>query len=166
MATGRNMQLTKQVGEYLVAAELCFRGLLATTFTGNVSEYDIVASDGTGKTWHFQVKTIRGGAWQFSIDRFAKVRFAGKRQIIGKPYSFPMSGILCVFVVLSEKNPPRYFILTLRQLQSLLIRNYKAYLKRHKGRRPKKFQSLHSSLKPTEISTYENNWKLITKTLK
>ena len=41
MATGRQVQLTKQVGEYLVAAELSRRGLLTATFAGNVPAYDI-----------------------------------------------------------------------------------------------------------------------------
>jgi hypothetical protein len=43
MATGRSNYLTKQTGEYLVAAELSRRGFIATTFTGNVPHYDIVA---------------------------------------------------------------------------------------------------------------------------
>ena len=35
MPSGRNNQLLGATGEYLVAAELCRRGLIATTFTGN-----------------------------------------------------------------------------------------------------------------------------------
>jgi hypothetical protein len=42
MATGRQMKLVGQTGEYLVAAELGRRGLIATTFTGNVPDYDIL----------------------------------------------------------------------------------------------------------------------------
>ena len=49
MATGRQVQLTKQVGEYLVAAELSRRGLLTATFAGNVPDYDIVATGGRGR---------------------------------------------------------------------------------------------------------------------
>ncbi len=45
MATGRDNQLKKQAGEYLVAAEMCRRGFIATTFTGNVPHYDIIASN-------------------------------------------------------------------------------------------------------------------------
>ncbi len=45
MATGRTMQLTKMIGEYLVCAELCRRELLATTLTGNVPEFHILATD-------------------------------------------------------------------------------------------------------------------------
>jgi hypothetical protein len=44
MATGRSTKLVGQAGEYLVAAELSRRGLIATTFTGNVPHYDIIAS--------------------------------------------------------------------------------------------------------------------------
>jgi len=49
MATGRSNKLVGQTGEYLVAAELLRRGLIATTFTGNVPHYDIIASDETGR---------------------------------------------------------------------------------------------------------------------
>ena len=45
MATGRSNKLVGQTGEYLVAAELSRRGHIATTFTGNVPHYDIIASD-------------------------------------------------------------------------------------------------------------------------
>ena len=50
MATGRSNYLTKQTGEYLVAAELSRRGFIATTFTGNVPSYDIVAVGRGGNT--------------------------------------------------------------------------------------------------------------------
>jgi hypothetical protein len=42
-ATGRSNYLTKQTGEYLVAAASSRRGFIATTFTGNVPHYDIAA---------------------------------------------------------------------------------------------------------------------------
>jgi hypothetical protein len=48
MASGRSDYLTKQAGEYIVAAELSRRGFVATTFTGNVPSYDIVAVDAGG----------------------------------------------------------------------------------------------------------------------
>ena len=70
MATGRNMQLTKQVGEYLVAAEVCRLGYIATTFTGNVPHYDIIASNASGGHQAIQVKAILQHAWQFDIRDF------------------------------------------------------------------------------------------------
>lgn len=49
MELGRSNKLVGQTGEYLVAAELFRRGLIATTFTGHVPHYDIVASDERGQ---------------------------------------------------------------------------------------------------------------------
>lgn len=57
MTKGRENQLTKQVGEYLVSAELCRRGFVATTFTGNIPEFDMLAVNGSNETIPLQVKT-------------------------------------------------------------------------------------------------------------
>ncbi len=45
MASGRNTQLTRQIGEYLAAAELGRRNWVATTFTGSLPGFDILAID-------------------------------------------------------------------------------------------------------------------------
>jgi hypothetical protein len=57
MKTGRSKYLTKQAGEYLVAAELSRRGYIATTFTGNLPYYDIIAVDDCGG--HAVVLTVK-----------------------------------------------------------------------------------------------------------
>ena len=59
MASGRSNKLVGQTGEYLVAAELSRRGMIATTFTGNVPYYDIIASNEDGKHVSVQVKASR-----------------------------------------------------------------------------------------------------------
>jgi len=48
MATGRSNQLIKQMGEYLVACELARRGLVVATFSGNVPDFDLIATDFKG----------------------------------------------------------------------------------------------------------------------
>ena len=50
MGTGRSNKLVGQTGEYLVTAELSRRGLIATTFTGNVPHYDIRTRKGRVKS--------------------------------------------------------------------------------------------------------------------
>jgi hypothetical protein len=82
MATGRSNYLTKQAGEYIVAAELSPRGFIATTFTGNVPWYDIVAVDGLGGHALVQVKAIAANSWQLNVGQFADVVFEGHKQII------------------------------------------------------------------------------------
>lgn len=50
MATGRSNQLTKQIGEYLVACELARKGLITTTFSGNVPDFDLIVTDFKGSS--------------------------------------------------------------------------------------------------------------------
>jgi len=42
------MQLTRQIGEHLVAAELERMGYIAAPFAGNGPMYDLLAADGRG----------------------------------------------------------------------------------------------------------------------
>ena len=85
--SGRATRLTGQVGEYLVAAELARRGLIATTFAGNVPHFDILAADEEGRSVSVQVKASNSDSWQFSLGRFCEIRFAGSRQIVGNGMS-------------------------------------------------------------------------------
>ena len=68
MATGLSNKLASQTGEYLVCAELGRRGLIATTFTGNVPEYDLLVCDDSLRTLPVQVKTTRGDSWRSRAD--------------------------------------------------------------------------------------------------
>jgi hypothetical protein len=103
MATGRSNLLIKQIGEYLVASELARRELLVATFSGNVPDFDLIATDLKGSSCPIQVKTVRGGAWQFSIDEFVDITIEGSKQIIGKKKSLPISQLVSVFVIAAEK---------------------------------------------------------------
>lgn len=48
MATGRSNQLTRQIGEHLVAAELGRQGFIATPFAGNVPNFDLLVANELG----------------------------------------------------------------------------------------------------------------------
>ena len=107
MATGRQIQLTKQVGEYLVAAELARRGLLTATFAGNVPAYDIVATGSRGQTALVQVKAIAGPSWQFDIRTFTDVRCQAGAQTMGQPTTPRAGDLICVFVRLQKSDHER-----------------------------------------------------------
>ena len=79
--SGRGNQLTKQVGEFLVAAELARRGWLAAVLSGNTPDFDLVATDVKGRSVPVQVKAIRQGTWQFDAARYVDITFDGKRQV-------------------------------------------------------------------------------------
>ena len=166
MATGRSNQLIKQIGEYLVACELARQGFLVATFSGNVPDFDLIATDSKGTSCPIQVKAIKGGAWQFSIDKFAHITFDGNKQIIGekKPLSVPQ--LICVFVIAAEKyGEDQFFVLEWSKVQDILIENHTRWLNVHGGIRPKRPESMHCSLEKKDLQQYKHNWPLIKKRL-
>ena len=160
MATGRQMQLTKQVGEYLVAAELSRQGLLTATFAGNVPAYDIVATGSRGQTALVQVKAIAGPSWQFDIRTFVDVRCQAGAQTMGQPTTPPAGDLICVFVRLHPDEADRFYVLRWSELQRVLINGYRGYLKRHGGRRPRRADSFHTALREPDIKSFLDNWSL------
>ena len=81
MATGLSTKLTGQVGEHLVTAELGRLGIIATPFSGNVPDIDILAY-ANGITGHIQVKAMNGVSWQFNVRRFMDVTSTPRKQIV------------------------------------------------------------------------------------
>ena len=147
MATGLSNKLAGQTGEYLVAAELSRRGLIATTFTGNVPHYDIIASDEDGNHVSVQVKASRGSSWQFGdITQFCLISFNGKRQVVGRPKRCPVRRLVVVFVSINATGADRFYILTWRTLRGLLREKHKTFLAKHHGIRPQRWDSLHSAI--------------------
>lgn len=167
MATGRNNKIVGQTGEYLVAAELGRRGLIATTFTGNVPHYDIVASDEDGRHVSVQVKAIRGGSWQFAnISNYCTISFASKQQIVGKAKPCPIERLVMVFVKVDDAGEDRFYVLTWQRLRDLLIKEHKNYLAKHNGIRPKRWDSLHCAITEKVLARYQDNWDLVFESLR
>lgn len=166
MATGRSNQLIKQVGEYLVACELARKGLLVATFSGNVPDFDLIATDLKGSSCPIQVKTIKGGSWQFSIEKFADVTLEGNKQLIGakKPLSIP--GLVCVFVLAAEEyGKDQFYVLEWAEVQDITIANYTHWLDSHGGVRPRKPESLHCAIAPSDLEDHKDKWSIITERL-
>lgn len=166
MATGRSNQLIKQFGEYLVASELARRGLLVATFSGNVPDFDLIATDFKGSSCPIQVKTIKGGGWQFSVNKFVDITFDGSRQLIGDKKPIQILQLVCVFVLAGEKyGEDQFFILEWSKVQDILIANYTHWLDSHGGVRPKKPDSLHCVIVQSDLRDYKDNWSIISSRL-
>jgi len=162
MATGRSNKLVGQTGEYLVAAELSRQGYIATTFTGNVPDYDIIASSAHGKHVSVQVKASSGSSWQFGdMTRFFEISFSGKRQIVGRPKECPVQRLVMVFVAIDPKGDDRFYVLAWRTLRNILRENHQAYLASHDGMRPKKWDSLHGAILEKDLRPHLNKWRVI-----
>lgn len=161
MATGRSMQLTKQVGEYLVAAELCRRRLIATTFTGNVPDFDILAIDEQYRTVPIQVKTIRGVSWQFDAGKFLKIQKNNGRQEVTGKTNLPYADLLCIFVRLVRQGQDEFYIFRIRDLQDIIDGQYRGFLKSKEGVRPRNPGSTHTAVWPTQLAQFRDNWDLL-----
>jgi hypothetical protein len=85
MATGRSTQLTRQIGEHLVASELGRMDIIATPFAGNVPHFDLLASAHDGRAFPIQVKAINGPSWQFNASSLLKITIEGDFQTVHGP---------------------------------------------------------------------------------
>lgn len=167
MASGRSNKLVGATGEYLVAAKLSRRGLIATTFTGNVPHYDIVASDEEGRHVSVQVKASRGSTWQFaSASHYCEITFEGRRQVVGHELTCPVQRLVMVFVKIDDNGDDGFYIATWEDFRDLLVEHYVKNLERHLGERPKKWDSLHCAISEEELQPYRDNWDAIKKQLK
>jgi hypothetical protein len=165
MATGRSNYLTKQTGEYIVAAELSRRGFIATTFTGNVPSYDIVAVDEQGGHALVQVKAIQGHSWQLDAGDFAEIEMNGQQQIIRAPRNDPYPDLICVMVQIAAADSgraDRFFVLPWRELGGIVIKHHSDFLAKRGGVRPKNPESLHVSIHPDELAKWKDQWQVLT----
>jgi hypothetical protein len=163
VATGKSTQLTKQIGEYLVCAELCRRGLLSTTFTGNVPDYDIVAINSENDSRLIQVKTIRAGDWQLNAKNFLIIDISdeGVQTIKGRKYE-ELEPIIFVFVKLDSQGDDEFYIVDAPALVDMIYENHNGFLKKHKGIRPRNPKSTHTAVSRKGLSKYRDNWGVIT----
>lgn len=161
MVTGRSMQLTKQVGEYLVSAELCRLGFIATTFTGNVPEFDILAIDKEHKTKPVQVKAIRGGSWQFDAKKFLDISIRNGVQTINGKKVLSNPDLICIFVLVVSQGKDKFYAFKLKDLQDIIYKEHTTWLKKHGGRRPKNPDSTHVSVSPDDLTQYQDKWELL-----
>ncbi len=161
------MILAKQIGEYLVAAELGRRGLIATTFTGSVPGFDILVSDGRGRTHVVQVKAVRGGNWQFGdSSKFLEITVDDDgRQILGAdiPLTALEQSLICIFVTIGgEYGKDQFFIFRWTDLARIISSKYRNNNLAKKGFRPKNPKSLHESVSVKDIEEFRNKWDLFT----
>jgi hypothetical protein len=157
MATGRAMQLTRQIGEHLVAAKLGRMGYVATPFAGNVPMFDLLVADQRGYAVPVQVKAINGPSWQFRADMFLDIEIVDGEQKVRGTRVLLNPDLLCVFVVVRQDERDEFYVFKLKDLQALFSRSYKG------GRRPKNPGSLHCAVWPKDLQEFRDNWQILHK---
>lgn len=165
MSNALSNRLSGQVGEFLVCAELGRRGLIATSFTGNVPEFDLIVADDLLRTLPVQVKTSRGHSWPTRADLWINIEVdeASKKQNDGGDRDLANPDLIYVCVLLADADSDqrdRFFILTKRDLQAICARNYREWMSKHDWKRPRNFRSLDNRYYENDLQPHENNWAL------
>ncbi len=155
MATGRDTQLARQIGEYLTAAELGRRGWIATTFTGSLPGYDILAVNSAGHILEVQVKAIRSSSWQLNAGQFLDIEIVDGVQFVRGKKEIKTAHRVCVFIELREYGSDIFCLCDLDELQELLRSDYKD------GPRPKNPLTFHHALYPKRLAPFKDNWKVL-----
>ena len=155
MASGRDTQLARQIGEYLAAAELGRRGWVATTFTGSLPGFDILAVNPDGRVLEVQVKAIRSASWQLNAGQFLDIHLQDDVQIVGAAKRIKTARRICMFIELREYGTDIFYLLDLSELQAILKEDYKG------GARPKNPSSFHHALYAKRLAPFRDNWKAL-----
>jgi len=166
MEKGRNNKLAGQIGELLVCAELGQRGFIATSFTGNVPEFDLIVADDNLKTVPVQVKSSRGDNWPTRANLWIDIEIddANQKQIDrgDVQVSNPDLIYVCVAIGNPEKNErDRFFILKKRDIQKICSSGYRRWMGEKNWHRPRNYKSLDNRYYIRDLIPFENNWSLI-----
>jgi hypothetical protein len=140
--------------------------LIATTFTGNVPDFDIIASNERGRHISVQVKSISEPSWQIgNISKYVDIEFRGHTQIVNGIQPSPVEYLVYVLVKLGKEGTDRFFIRTWEVFCEILAQFHTEYLARHDGVRLKKWDSLRTAFSVKHISQFENRWDVVEKML-
>ncbi|MBI5708115.1 MAG: hypothetical protein HZC36_14130 [Armatimonadetes bacterium] len=169
MATGLSNKQIGQAGEFAVCSQLGKLGLVATPFSGNVPYFDVLVTDEELRTLPLQVKATFGNRdWIVgsALDWMAvDLNHETKEQHVLGPKEIRHPDLIYVYVWLSRAPGvlDRYFILTEREVQEILVKGYDKWLSGLKPPyiRPKKYDSFHIIISLSELDHFENNWDLI-----
>ena len=154
MASGQDTQLTRQIGEHLVTAELGRRKIIATPFAGNVPHIDILAYI-DNKAIPIQVKAINGTSWQFDIRAFLDVDKTESGQTVNGLKNINPE-IICIFVVVGKSlGQDEFYIFKLKWLQDYFS---KTFIPRQP---PKNIDSFHCAIWKKELQEHLDNWNVV-----
>ena len=162
-------KLAGQISEHILVAELGRRGIVATTFSGNVPDIDILAYKNE-KSIPIQVKTLsssRRGMFSADAKHYLQIKFEGKKQIVqGKNKDLNRELIFAIIITGKKLGDEKFYICKKGFIQDLIYKGYKDYLKKHNGIRPRNPKSTHVGYLEEELKDKRDNWVLIDNKLK
>ncbi len=166
MTKNFSTQLSGQIGENLLVAELGRRGIVATTFSGNVPDIDVLAYR-NGKSIPIQVKALKKGSLSVNASHYLRIEFDRNIQIVkGKKQDIDRE-LIFVIIILGEKlGDDKFYICKQGFIQDIIYKGHTSFLKKHNGIRPRQPLSTHCAYKEKDLMAKRGDWELIEKALK
>lgn len=147
-----NTHQVGRVGEHYVAAEVHRRGAYAVTFSGNMPDVDILASDvERTRTVSIQVKTKTAGTWHTSIRRG---RSREEKQDETEFWIF-------VDIGRDPESRPTFFVVPAWWMENSIYQEHQAYLDRHGGERAHNPESKHHAVPASRLAQWRERWDLL-----
>jgi hypothetical protein len=165
MAKSFKTQLSGQIGEHLVVAELGRLGVIATPFAGNVPDIDVLAY-ANGKSVPIQVKAQTTGTPGVDAKKYLNIQVEGDKQTVkGKTRDINRELIFVLVKVGQQHGEDEFYVFSQGVVQDLVNAEYRRFLKKHSGVRPRNPKTTHCSYYLKDLVDYKDNWRLITEPL-
>lgn len=170
MGSAYRNNLAKQIAEHLVCVELGRRDFVATPFSGNVPNFDVLVAGDSGRALPIQVKASRSTKWPSNALIWMDIELDSQTRIqklLGRK-TLLTPGLVYVHVALAPPDSTdrdRFFILTMADLQNCCVQHYKTDMDKRGWRRPKNPASFDLRYEAEEIEEFEDNWALISRLL-
>jgi hypothetical protein len=166
MSRGRQNQLTGQIAEHLVVAELGRLGLAATGFSGNIPTFDVLAVDENCRVVPIQVKASTGDSWPSDARTWMDidVEVETLRQDFRGPSTLATPDLIYVCVAIAPHGADRrdrFFVLTMKELQRVCIVAYSNWMVPKDWKRPRNPHSFDCRYDIAQLTPFEGNWDLI-----
>lgn len=160
---GRRNVLSGQLGEFLACVELNRRGYVATPFSKNVPEIDLLVFDEEMRAIPVQVKAFSEKGLVGTATTYMDVKITkDKRQLVGRKKEIANPNLLFLVIKIGKKyGEDEFFLLKKKDLYEIQFKDYKNWLKKHNNRRPNKPDSLHCTIWKKNIELYRNNWRIL-----
>lgn len=160
MSKRSSTKTKSQTSEALCVSELGRRGIHATSFAGNVPEFDVLARAGSNNL-AIQVKCFTAGSYPLNASSFLNIRMEGKVQIVEGIKPFDESIVFFVVALSAKRGEDRIFILEMSDFVGLVDKQHRRWLAKVNGTRPRNPESTHCALPLEDFEPFEENWSLI-----
>lgn len=156
---GRRNVLTGQLGEFLACAELNRRGYIATPFSNNVPEIDLLVFDDRLRAIPVQVKAFTRTGLAGTVTTYMDVTITKDgRQLVRRKKQISNPDLIYLFLRIgAQYGEDEFFLLRKKDVFEIQYQDYKGWLRKHGNRRPNKPGSLHCALWKKHLEPYRDN---------